>query len=205
MPKIILQLIITIATFFASYFRKKIAKRFTIIIAISIVVFFIMNSIIIFCDDKRQRQEQANLKKEISKISLKSERQESKINDLLTSNQNLESRIEQQTEEIRVLNNNISELTKLLANFIDKELKQTKSYAEAKNLFDSANELMIQGNNKVAAEKLLKLRELALKEQAYESAAISSLLASFRFEEMGEKQKAAELQSEAGSLFLKLK
>jgi hypothetical protein len=200
MLKIIIQLITPLITFFAGFFKELYKSKVwkISIVSILIIIIYIINLSLSIKDEKNKVKKERSLMEEIAKISQENTSQKLKIDDLLGKNKVIESKIDEQTKEIK-------RLCDLLAKIMDRELKPTKSYAEAKNSFDSAIELMTQGDNKAAAEKFLEVREIAVKEQAYESAAISSSLASFRFEEIGEKQKAAKLQSEAGKFLMKLK
>ena len=58
--------------------------------------------------------------------------------------------------------------------------------------------------NLEAANGFLLFRDLCVKSEAIQAAALSSLIAASRFEDIKDFSKAGELQSDAGDFFIKL-
>jgi hypothetical protein len=162
------------------------------------------NGFLTYQNDKKVKQEKAELNQKIDNLSLENYKSQKAIENLLNANDDLQARVKDQSFKIDELNQQIVQLIKLLEKDSIADLEKTNSHDMAKQKYESAISLMSQGNQKEAAQKLLEFREIAVKEGAYEAAALSSLIASHRFQNMGEEEKAAQLQSEAGDFFIKL-
>jgi len=225
MMKILLQTVATIAVLFMSLLNEKMPKKVFRALLICIVVLLVVNGGFMYNDDKKSNKAKMELNNKMDDLSKGSICQQEKIDQLLLANfvkenkiddliamnnvqqgkiNDLKSMIGDQSSKIDELNQRIAQLVKLLEGISVATLEKTDSYVKAKNIYDSALSLMNQGNQREAAHKFLEFREIAIKEGAYEAAAISSLIASYRFEDIGEETKAAQLQSEAGDFFIKL-
>ncbi len=205
MLKVFLQSLVAIIMFVIGIFKDKVHKRYLWLIVLITVIVLVANGFMVYFADKSQKCERDQLKAKISDISQEGEKQREKIDRLLSDNSRLQSKVEIQSKKIDNLTQEIIRLANLLKESLFDKFAKTDSYTEAKDIYNLAIKLMNQGKNKEAAEKFLEFRDIAVKEQAYEAAAISSLIAAYRFEDIGEEVKAAKLQSEAGDFFTKLK
>ncbi|MFA5272204.1 MAG: hypothetical protein WC412_07725 [Candidatus Omnitrophota bacterium] len=211
MIKAILDTFVAIAIFLIGFLHKRMTRKWFIFSLVCIVMALGINGIFMYNDGKNATEEKVNLNKKIDNLSAENRKSQGTINNLVTMNNEqqektneLKSMVVNQSAKIDELNHRIAQLVKLLEEISVAKLEKTDSYVRAKEIYNSAMNLMNQGNQKEAAQKFLEFREIAIKEGAYEAAAISSLIASYRFEDIGEETKAAQLQSEAGDFFIKL-
>ena len=77
-------------------------------------------------------------------------------------------------------------------------------YNQAKFIYNAATHYQNMNMNLEAANGFLLFRDLCVKSGAIQAAAISSLIAAFRFEDVKDFSKAGELQSDAGDFYIKL-
>lgn len=77
-------------------------------------------------------------------------------------------------------------------------------YEQAKFNYEAGMFYQLLRKNVEAAKAFLLFRDIALKTGELQAAALSSLIAAYRFQDINDFTKAAELQSEAGDLFIKL-
>jgi tetratricopeptide (TPR) repeat protein len=204
MLKIILQSFVAIIIFIIGVFKEKMHKALFYCLVIIAIVILVATGFMVYFGDRLQREEQNKLKGEINALSQRTEAQKNKIDELLSENSKFRLEIKEQSNKIDNLIQEVKRLAKLLEDISVGKFAETDSYTKAKNLYATAMKLMDQGKNKEAADKFLEFREIAIKERVYEAAAISSLIAAFRFKDMGEDVPAAKLQSEAGDFYMKL-
>lgn len=77
-------------------------------------------------------------------------------------------------------------------------------YDQAKFNYEAGLFYQHLGKNAKAAEAFLLFRDITLKTNEIQAAALSSLIAASRFQDINDFSKVGELQSEAGDLFTKL-
>ena len=111
------------------------------------------------------------------------------------------------TEQTKISENSVKEhmtksLDQLLASINWKS--RDEDYKEAKRLADLANLYMNQGKNKDAAEVLRLFRNIAARVNDYNAAAGASIIAAWRYQDIGEYKMAADLMIDAANFYYKL-
>lgn len=114
-----------------------------------------------------------------------------------------EKRIIEQTKRsatviLETMSNNFDKIANL------EKWKPYKYYfTQAKVIYDAAMVYMNQGKNNEAAEAFLLFRDIAVKVEDFDAAAGSSIIVAWRYADLKNLLKSAELKAEAGDFYIK--